>query len=243
MQPSVPGEILFISDSHLQAGRPETMQAFADFVQSRAAQAARLYILGDLFEVWLGDDDDSEAYRPVIEPLTRLAETCEVFFMAGNRDFLVGENFADRVGLTLLNEPCPLELGQSRVVLLHGDVLCTDDHDYQAFRALVRDPLWQADFLARPLAERRRIAAQLRRDSAAAMSQKSSEIMDVNAAAVRECFRRNDADVIIHGHTHRPALHRYEPGLLRIVLGDWLDRPSYLSWTEKQGFQLTDPRV
>jgi UDP-2,3-diacylglucosamine hydrolase len=236
-------EFLFTSDSHLHAGQPETIKAFVDFLQTRACSARRLYILGDLFEVWLGDDDRGEDSLPVIEALGRLAETCDVYFMAGNRDFLVGEEFASRVGLTLLQEPCPLQLGPSRVVLMHGDSLCTDDHDYQGFRSMVRNPQWQADFLARPLAERRQIAAQLRRDSVAAMSQKSSEIMDVNGDAVRECFQHNNADIIIHGHTHRPAVHDYPDGLQRIVLGDWLDQPSFLSWTEKQGFLLSDPRV
>jgi len=237
------GEILFVSDSHLHPGWPEMMQTFADFLQTRAAGASRLYILGDLFEVWLGDDDDIEPYRAVVEPLRRLAESCDVFFLAGNRDFLVGEDFAAAVGITLLCEPCSLELGPSRVVLLHGDILCTDDHDYQAFRALVRDAAWQAEFLARPLAERRQIAVQLRRDSAAAMSQKSSEIMDVNDAAVLDYFRQNDADIIIHGHTHRPAIHHYDAERMRIVLGDWVEQPSYLSWSEAGGFRLNDPRV
>jgi UDP-2,3-diacylglucosamine hydrolase len=239
----MPGEYLFTSDSHLQPGRPETLQAFADFLQARAAQASRLYILGDLFEAWLGDDDTSLDYLPVIEPLCRLAESCEIFFMAGNRDFLIGEGFATRIGLTLLQESHSLELGQSRVVLMHGDTLCTDDHDYQAFRAMVRNPEWQAQFLAKPLLERQQIAAQLRRHSVAAMSQKSDEIMDVNTAAVTDCFQQNNADVIIHGHTHRPAVHFYPPDLQRIVLGDWTDEPSFLSWTEDQGFRLNDPRV
>jgi UDP-2,3-diacylglucosamine hydrolase len=237
------GEHLFISDCHLDPGRPEITRALASFLQTRAQQASHLYILGDLFEVWLGDDDAATDFLEVIEPLQRFAETREVFFMAGNRDFLIGAGFAARVGLTLLQEPYALQLGQSRCVLVHGDSLCTDDHDYQAFRALVRNPRWQADFLAKPLGERQQIAAQLRRDSVEAMSGKSSEIMDVNAAAVTDCFRHSAADVIIHGHTHRPAVHRYDSNHVRIVLGDWVEEPSYLSWTGERGFRLSDPRV
>ena len=239
----MPGEQLFISDCHLDPGRPQVTQALTAFLQQRAAHASHLYILGDLFEVWLGDDDTAPEYRPVIDSLARLSDSCDIFFMAGNRDFLLGEDFAARVGLTLLHEPHALQLGQSRVLLLHGDSLCTDDHDYQAFRAMVRNPQWQAEFLAKPLPERRQIAAQLRRDSVAAMSLKASEIMDVNHAAVTECFRQHDADVIIHGHTHRPAVHRYEAEMTRIVLGDWVSEPSYLSWSSEHGFRLSDPRV
>ena len=239
----MPGEHLFISDCHLSAERPEVTQAFINFLQTRASRASHLYILGDLFEVWLGDDDPAPDMQPVIDALSRMAASCELYFMAGNRDFLVGERFAMRVGLTLLQEPYSLQLGDSRVVLVHGDTLCTDDHDYQAFRSLVRDPAWQAEFLAKSIQERRQIAAQLRRESATAMTQKPSEIMDVNDVAVADCFRENKADVIIHGHTHRPAQHHYPPTLVRIVLGDWVTEPSFLSWEDKQGFSLCDPRV
>jgi UDP-2,3-diacylglucosamine hydrolase len=236
-------EYLFISDCHLDAGRPQIAQALIEFIHTRACKARRLYILGDLFEVWLGDDDAAQGQSQIIDSLHQLAASCEVFFMAGNRDFLLGEAFAERVGMTLLQEPLVLQLEQTRVALLHGDSLCTDDHDYQAFRNMVRDPRWIADFLAKPLAERQQIAAQLRSDSVAAMSKKSSEIMDVNATAVAECFRANHADVIIHGHTHRPATHRYASNLTRIVLGDWVPEPSFLSWQADCGFTLTDPRV
>ncbi len=236
-------EYLFISDCHLDAGRPEIARALVDFLQTRAREARYLYILGDLFEVWLGDDDPADDHNTVIESLRHLADSCTVFFMAGNRDFLLGEKFADKVGMTLLEEPRILQLDQSRVVLIHGDSLCSDDHDYQAFRAMVRDPEWKSGFLARPLQERRKIAAQLRDDSARAMHQKSSEIMDVNAIAVADCFDENNADVIIHGHTHRPAVHRNDANLQRIVLGDWNPGPSYLSWSRASGFKLTDARV
>ena len=237
------GEILFISDCHLDDRRPEITRALSEFLERRAARADCLYILGDLFEVWLGDDDPVEAQQPVVDALRSLAKNIPVYFMAGNRDFLLGAEFAGTVGLQLLDEPRLLQLGRHRVVLIHGDTLCTDDRDYQQFRALVRSPEWQADFLARPLAERRRIAAQLRSDSADAMAQKADEIMDVNAQAVESCFRANAVDTIIHGHTHRPAVHRYPADLTRYVLGDWNPGPSFLSWHPDKGFDLRDSRV
>jgi UDP-2,3-diacylglucosamine hydrolase len=236
-------EYLFISDCHLDAGRPEITRALVEFLQTRAREARYLYILGDLFEVWLGDDDPADDHHGVIDSLRRLTDSCSIFFIAGNRDFLLGERFADKVGMVLLEEPCILQLDQARVVLIHGDSLCIDDHDYQAFRAMVRNPEWKTGFLARPLQERRQIAAQLRDDSVKAMHRKSLEIMDVNATAVTACFDENNADVIIHGHTHRPALHRYDAGLQRIVLGDWNPTPSYLSWSQADGFRLNDARV
>ena len=236
-------ERLFISDCHLDAGRPEITHALTTFLQSRAASASHLYILGDLFEAWLGDDDSAPAYTAVIDALNQLAANCDIYFMAGNRDFLIGEDFAARAGLTLLSEPQLLQLGDSRVALVHGDSLCTDDHDYQAFRHIVRNPDWQAVFLAKPLQERHQIAAQLRRDSVAAMSNKSNEIMDVNADAVASFFQETGANIIVHGHTHRPAVHHYPADLTRIVLGDWRPKPSYISWTEANGFHLNDSRV
>jgi UDP-2,3-diacylglucosamine hydrolase len=236
-------ERLFISDCHLDAGRPEITDALTTFLQNRAARASHLYILGDLFEAWLGDDDPAAAYATVIDALNHLAANCDIYFMAGNRDFLIGEDFAARAGLTLLSEPQLLQLGDSRVALVHGDSLCTDDHDYQAFRRIVRNPDWQTVFLAKPLQERHQIAAQLRRDSVAAMNDKSNEIMDVNADAVAHLFQQTGTDIIVHGHTHRPAVHHYPADLTRIVLGDWRPEASYLSWTEANGFHLNDSRV
>jgi UDP-2,3-diacylglucosamine hydrolase len=236
-------ETLFISDCHLEASRPEVTTALIDFLDKRARTARFLYILGDLFEVWLGDDNPAPEHQPLLASLQQLARNTDIFFMAGNRDFLLGETFASAANITLLKEPQMLQLDQTRVVLLHGDTLCTDDHDYQAFRLMVREPAWQSDFLSRPLAERLQIASQLRSDSIAAMTQKTFEIMDVNPQAVRNCFRENQADLIIHGHTHRPAVHHYETNQTRIVLGDWGQQASYLSWSPGQGFRLNDPRV
>ena len=236
-------ETLFISDCHLDASRPEVTSALTGFLRKRAAKARYLYILGDLFEAWLGDDNPAPEYHQVIDSLRQLAPDTEVFFMAGNRDFLLGETFAGITNIRLLEEPHILQLDNSRVALLHGDTLCTDDHDYQTFRTMVRNTKWQSDFLARPLVERQHIAARLRSESADAMARKTMEIMDVNPAAVEKCFRENRASTIIHGHTHRPAVHQLDSNLSRIVLGDWGREPSYLSWSHDQGFRLNDPRV
>lgn len=237
------GETLFISDCHVDPGRPEVTAALIEFLDRRAAGAERLYILGDLFEVWLGDDTPPGDLAPVIDALHRRSAQTDTRFLAGNRDFLLGPAFAERVGLSLLDEPELIQLGDRRVLLIHGDTLCTDDHDYQAFRQQVRSAAWQQEFLARPLAERRQIAAGLREDSAAAMNRKTMEIMDVNATAVSACFSDHGVDTIIHGHTHRPGMHHPAPGLTRYVLGDWNPGPSYLSWSPAGGFSLHDPRV
>ena len=236
-------EYLFISDCHLDASRPEVTSMLIDFLEKRAATARYLFILGDLFEIWLGDDDPAPEHQQVIDLLQQLGQSTDLFFMAGNRDFLLGNTFADTNNVTLLDEPYLLQLDGTRVVLVHGDILCTDDHDYQAFRSMVRVPEWQSAFLAKPLPERQQLAAQMRSNSVDAMAQKSMQIMDVNPAAVQNCFRDNEASVIIHGHTHRPAVHNYKSNLSRIVLGDWDQEPSYLSWTREQGFKLYDPRV
>ena len=236
-------EILFVSDCHLHSAGGSVTTELLRFIEARADGAHRLYILGDLFEVWLGDDDPAIEHEAVIDALTQLAQSTQVFFIAGNRDFLLGQHFAERVGMTLLAEPEMLELGGSRVVLMHGDTLCTDDRAYQEFRRMVRDPSWQSDFLARPLAERRQIAAGLRNDSVDAMKQKTAEIMDVNPQAVIDCFDQSGADIVIHGHTHRPGVHQYADHRRRYVLGDWNPGPSFLSWSASAGFELVDSRV
>ena len=237
------GEYLFISDCHVDAGKPELTDNLLEFLQNRAIHARFLYILGDLFEVWIGDDDDSSDNEAIIDCLKSLTKTTDIFFIAGNRDFLLGDQAARTIGLKRLDEYAYLQLGGHRAVLLHGDTLCTDDVDYQAFRRMVRDANWQAQFLHKPLAERRAIAAALRAKSMEAMAGKTSGIMDTNPAAVANCFAESNADVIIHGHTHRPAIHRYANNHIRYVLGDWNPQASYLSWTSEQGFKLVDPRV
>ena len=213
---------LFISDLHLQASHPRTAEAFFRFLAERAAHAERLYLLGDIFEYWAGDDDlDDPFNRSVAAALRRVSEGgTAVYWLGGNRDFLVGTGFADAAGLTLLPEPHVTTIAGRQVVLVHGDAQCTDDVKYMAFRAQVRDPAWQRQFLAMPLAQRKAIIAGLREGSRAAHGEKSYEIMDVTPAAVAALHAEAGTDVIIHGHTHRPALHETD-GKRRYVLPDW----------------------
>jgi len=236
-------EYLFISDCHLDRSRPDISENLAEFLLKRASTARFLYILGDLFEVWLGDDDPATDLGFIIASLKKLSMNTSIFFLAGNRDFLVGDRIAKQAGFEILNEPVNLSLGNQRVILLHGDILCSDDHDYQAFRLQVRSPDWQSKFLKKPLEERLQIAAGLRADSKTAMYDKSPEIMDVNRETVDSYFQQHGAEIIIHGHTHRPGVHRYTESTTRYVLGDWNPQPSYLSWSESSGFKLHDTRI
>ena len=236
-------EYLFISDCHVHESKPEITSNLLEFLQNRAKHARFLYILGDLFEAWLGDDEHNPGNESIINCLQTLSKTTEIFFLAGNRDFLLGNEAATEIGLTRIDDPTILQLGDQKVALLHGDTLCTDDNDYQAFRRMVRDPDWQVQFLQKPLGERRAIGAALRVKSVEAMAEKSLEIMDVNPDAVGSCFLDSGVDLIIHGHTHRPAIHQYADNRKRYVLGDWDPLPSYLSWDQTQGFKLVDHRV
>jgi len=233
--------VLFISDLHLDANRPEATRAFHRFLDQRAASAEALYVLGDLFEAWVGDDDDSPLAQEIIAALAQLAAGgASVFFTRGNRDFLAGEEFARRSGVRLLKETSVIEIGGERVLLMHGDSLCADDTDYQEFRAMVRDPGWQAQFLALPLMARRALAAQARDASRVSTRGKPMEIMDVNAAAVAEAMRLHGVRRLIHGHTHRPAVHEFNldgERATRMVLGDWFRRGWALEWDEA-GFRL-----
>lgn len=213
---------LFISDLHLQPSQPHTAAAFYAFLQERAMAAQELYLLGDLFEYWAGDDDLSDPFNSIIAEAIRAVSDAgvRVYWIAGNRDFLAGQQFADAAGLTLLAEPHVAQIGSRRVVLVHGDAQCTDDLKYMQFRAQVRDPAWQAQFLALPLAQRKAIIAGMREGSRAAHATKSYELMDVAPAAVAELFAAAGTDILIHGHTHRPALHS-DGARQRYVLPDW----------------------
>ena len=213
---------LFISDLHLQASHPRTAEAFFGFLAGRATQAGSLYLLGDIFEYWAGDDDLATPFNAeVAAALHRLAATgVKVYWMAGNRDFLAGQGFAAAAGLTLLPDPHVTDFAGTRVALVHGDAQCTGDLNYMAFRAQVRDPAWQQQFLAMPLSQRKAIIAGLREGSRSAHLEKSCELMDVAPAAVAALHAETGADVIIHGHTHRPALHQDGPRR-RYVLPDW----------------------
>jgi UDP-2,3-diacylglucosamine hydrolase len=213
---------LFISDLHLQPSHPHTCAAFFQFLQERAMAARELYLLGDLFEYWAGDDDLSDPFHLQIAQAIRAVSDAgvAVYWIAGNRDFLVGEAFAAAAGLNLLAEPHVAEIGGHRITLVHGDAQCTDDLKYMAFRTQVRDPAWQAQFLALPLPQRKAIIAGMREGSRAAHTTKSYELMDVTPAAVGALYAATGSDIIIHGHTHRPALH-IDGAKRRYVLPDW----------------------
>ncbi len=225
---------LFISDLHLDESRPHILELFTRFLAGEARYADALYILGDLFESWVGDDDDSAMAQNVATALREVRDSgVPVFFMHGNRDFLLGEDYATRAGMTLLPDPTVVDLGGERTLLMHGDTLCTDDVDYQKFRTLVRDSDWKRQFLAKPLAARRAFAAQARGESRKHTSSAKPEIMDVNAAAVEAVMRTHGVRRLIHGHTHRPATHALNldgQAAQRIVLGDWYEQSSVLTW-------------
>ncbi len=213
---------LFVSDLHLTPAMPKTAQAFFDFLTREASRAQQLYLLGDIFEYWAGDDDLDEPFnRCVVDALRAVSDAgTRIYWIAGNRDFLAGGAFAQAAGLTLLAEPYTTEIAGLPVVLVHGDALCTDDHAYMAFRQQVRDPQWQAAFLGRPLAERKAIIAGMREGSREAQRDKPMAIMDVNEGEVAKLFSACGMKTLIHGHTHRPASHETAHGV-RHVLPDW----------------------
>lgn len=225
---------LFISDLHLDAERPEITALFLRFLADEAAQADALYILGDLFEAWIGDDDDAVLATEVAAGLRRIADGgVPIAFIRGNRDFLLGRSYAARAGFSLLPDPCVVTLYDEPVLLLHGDLLCTDDTAYLAVRRQVRDPGWQEALLHRSLAERRTFAQQARGASAAKQASMSLDIGDATQDAVDAMFRQFGVRRMVHGHTHRPAVHEslvdHAPRQ-RIVLGDWYEQGSVLRW-------------
>lgn len=222
--------MLFISDLHLNAGEPETIRRFTTFLETDARRTDELFILGDLFEAWIGDDDEDPWLTPILAGLRVLTDsgvTCAV--MHGNRDFLIGERFCAATGCRLLGDYERIELFGETVLLTHGDLLCTDDTRYLQLRSQLRDPTWQRDFLAKSLDERRRIANDLRQLSATEIAAKASDIMDVNQATVERTMRDFDVRVLLHGHTHRPGVHRFDLDgrpATRIVLGAWYEQAS-----------------
>lgn len=228
---------LFISDLHLDPARPEITRLFGGFIEEMARDAEALFILGDLFEAWVGDDDPSETGAFVAGRLRMLAASgVPVSFIRGNRDFLLGDDYARRAGMAILPDPAVVVLYGRPVLLTHGDTLCTDDVAYQQFRSRTRDPRWQAQFLSQPLAARVAFAQQAREASRAHQSGLKDAgtmetITDVSPATVAETFRRYGVDRIIHGHTHRPAIHDGDidgRACRRIVLGDWYEQGSVL---------------
>lgn len=223
---------LLISDLHLCPTRPGIVELFLAFLGRQARDAAALYILGDLFEYWAGDDDLSDPFNAhICEQLRACAERTPIYFIAGNRDFLVGEAFAHASGIRLLDEPQLLALAGKPSLLMHGDTLCSDDRAYQDFRKMVRNPAWRADFLARPLTERKAQIAALRKRSEAEKQSKPAAIMDVNIETVADTLRAHGYPRLIHGHTHRQGSHVHHVdghNCERWVLGDWHDSGNYL---------------
>lgn len=217
---------LFVSDLHLQESLPRTTQAFFTFLRDYATKAQQLYLLGDVFEYWSGDDAIVKPYnRRVVDAIRQVSDAgVSVFWTAGNRDFLVGENFARATGAVLLPDPFVANIAAQQIVLTHGDAQCTDDVPYMAFRAMVRDPDWQRAFLLQPLTQREKIIEGMRNESRQAQRGKSYDILDVNAAATASLFHATGTSVMIHGHTHRPARHEYRDNgakCVRYVLPDW----------------------
>ena len=225
---------LFISDLHLEPARPEIGEQFLAFLAGPARKADALYILGDLFEAWIGDDDPNPYYAQMRSAIRELSDSgVPVFFMHGNRDFMIGQQFAAEAGITLLDDPHPLELHGENVLLSHGDALCTDDVEYQQVRAMTRNPDWQAMMLSRSVEERIAFAAQAREQSLERGESMSDEIADVNQGAVEQLLRDSGADILLHGHTHRPAVHPFhvdDRPVHRIVLGDWYEQGSMVEW-------------
>lgn len=232
---------LFISDLHLDPDRPDIIDHFLAFLDGDAQGADALYILGDLFEAWIGDDDPEPAKRRVVQAIkdySRSGPPC--YFMHGNRDFLTGQVFASRAGVKILPDPSVVDLNDTKVLLMHGDTLCTDDTEYQAFRSMVRDPVWQQHFLEQSLEHRQAMAAQARDASRQHTGAAPAAIMDVNDEAVVAALRTAGVDTLIHGHTHRPGVHEFEVDgrrATRIVLGDWYTQGSVLRWSG-EGYRL-----
>jgi UDP-2,3-diacylglucosamine hydrolase len=233
--------VLVVSDLHLDAARPEIARQFTAWLAGPARAARALYVLGDLFEAWIGDDDPDPHKREVVGALRALADRgVALYFMHGNRDFLLGERFCRDTGGSLLVDPTIAEYAGRRVLLTHGDALCTDDAPYQRLRALVRDPVWQAQFLALSIEQRSALAAEARAGSRAHTGAQAPMLMDVNPEAVASAFRSAAVDTLVHGHTHRPGVHALEvdgTARTRIVTGDWYSQGSVLSW-DTDGFRL-----
>ena len=226
-------ERIFISDLHLGANREDLTLAFTQFLSERCQAIDELYILGDFFELWLGDDDHSVLNRGVIEALSSLP--CDVFIMHGNRDFLIGEAFCDAAGAKMLPDPHPIILGNQPALLMHGDSLCTRDEEYMKARNLLRSAAFQRDFLSKQMPERKILAEQIRGKSQKVSREKAEEIMDVTPEEVIKVMDQAKASVLVHGHTHRPAVHEVDLHFgagTRYVLGDWHTSMQFLKATD-----------
>lgn len=236
--------ILFISDLHLDGSHPEITDQFLSFIESEAKHARALYILGDLFEAWIGDDDPDADKARAMDALAELtASGVKTYLLHGNRDFLIGKRFSARTGVKLLRDGTVIDVFGRPVLLMHGDSLCIDDPAYQRLRRIVRNPIVQFVMRNLSLARRQELAVRMRAGSKAhiqSMDRMAPQIMDVNAQEVLRTFERYGVECMVHGHTHRPAVHKVDHAgrqLTRIVLGDWYEQGSVLRWTE-QGYEL-----
>ena len=225
----------FIADLHLAQNRPDMTACFLRFLKDDATQAQRLYILGDLFEAWIGDDDDSAYLTTIAKALNTLSALgTEIYYIHGNRDFLLGQRFAKKSAMHLLPEVDLIDLYGKSVVIMHGDTLCTRDIGYQKFRKKSRSWWWQAIVKSLPLSLRKKMAADYRKKSAAATAMKQQDIMDVTPDEVIKCLESYHSQLLIHGHTHRPAVHELTANnkeAKRIVLGDWYEQGAWLKVT------------
>jgi len=222
----------FIADLHLCESRPDISACFLRFLKNDAIYAEKLYILGDLFEAWVGDDDDSAYLKTISKALSTLAGYgTKIYYIHGNRDFLLGKRYAKQASITLLPEIDLIDLYGQKAVIMHGDTLCTRDVNYQAFRKKSRTWWWQTAIKCLPLFLRKKIAADYRKRSAAATALKPQDIMDVTPNEVIDCLELHHNQLLIHGHTHRPAVHELianNKPAKRIVLGDWYEQGAWL---------------
>lgn len=233
--------ILLISDLHLEQGRPDITAALLAFLERNTGSCGALYILGDLFEVWIGDDDATELSKTVANALNSFHEAgADIFILHGNRDFLLGSSYVASCGATLIDDSTTIDTPIGPALLLHGDDLCSDDIEYIEFRNTVRQASWQKDFLSKTLIERRAFADQARQQSQQATSTKENAIMDVNPSAVRQRLQDTAQKLMIHGHTHRPQVHEVRLGedqAQRVVLGDW-DKHGWFAEIDHEGLRL-----
>lgn len=224
---------LFVSDLHLDNNRPEVINYFLNYLKSLTTDIESLYILGDFVEYWVGDDDPAEGLEELFIEIKKRSNIHDIYFMHGNRDFMISEKFCDKFGMKLIPDPSIISLYGKKVLLMHGDTLCTDDHAYQNFRKLVRSDLWQKEVLEKTLEERIMLAKELRQKSLNETGTKKEIIMDVNEDEVEKTFLKYDVNLIIHGHTHRPNIHISEFNgheYKRIVLGDWYNNSFILKY-------------
>jgi UDP-2,3-diacylglucosamine hydrolase len=231
--------IHLISDLHLSEDQPHLYALFEHYMQQIAPRSQQLYILGDFFEVWIGDDFSCPLIDNVASLLQQYSQNIgELFIMHGNRDFLIGQQFAQKCGAKLIDEPYQLIWHDRKITLMHGDILCTDDTAYQEFRTMVRTPQWQQQFLSASIEQRLEIAGGIKQKSKEAQKEKQAEIMDVNSAAVNLCLKENQCDWLIHGHTHREGRHEIKlensDSASRIVLSDWGTKGHYLEMKEEK---------